>query len=42
MRNSELALQGGPTVMEYARTLSVLTVICLTAFCLAAAIGYLT
>ena len=42
MRNSELQLEHGPTMTEYARTLSVLTVFSLTAFVLAAAVGYLT
>jgi hypothetical protein len=42
MRNSELHLHGGPTMMEYARTLSVLTVFCLAAFALVALAGYLT
>jgi hypothetical protein len=42
MRNSELSLERGPTMTEYARTLSVLTIFCLTAFALAAAVGYLT
>jgi hypothetical protein len=42
MRNSELYLQRGPSMMEYARTLSVLTVFSLTVFALAAAVGYLT
>jgi hypothetical protein len=42
MRNSELRLEHGPTAMEYARTLSVLTVFCLVAFALAAAVGYVT
>jgi hypothetical protein len=42
MRNSELSLHSGPTMTEYARTLSVLTVFCLMAFAVAAAVGYLT
>jgi len=42
MRNSELQLEAGPTVTEYARTLSVLTIFCLTAFVLVAVAGYLT
>jgi len=42
MRNSEFRLERGDTTMEYARTLSVLTVFCLAAFALAAAVGYLT
>jgi hypothetical protein len=42
MRNSELHLEAGPTVTEYARTLSVLTIFCLTAFALVAVAGYLT
>ena len=42
MRNSELQLERGATMTEYARTLSVLTVFCLTAFGLAAVVGYLT
>ena len=41
MRNSEL-LERGPSMTEYARTLSVLTVFSLMAFALAAAVGYLT
>jgi hypothetical protein len=42
MRNSELHLEGGPTMTEYARTLSVLTILCLAAFALVAIAGYLT
>jgi len=42
MRNSELHLEAGPTVTEYARTLSVLTIFCLAAFALVAVAGYLT
>ena len=42
MRNSELHLEHGPRMTEYARTLSVLTVFSLLAFALAAAVGYLT
>jgi len=44
MRNSELHLEGGPTMTEYARTLSVLTIFCLSAFALvtAASTGALT
>jgi hypothetical protein len=42
MRNSELHLQSGPTMTEYARTLSVLTILCLSAFALVAVAGYLT
>jgi hypothetical protein len=37
MRNSELHLESGPTMTEYARTLSVLTIFCLSAFALVAA-----
>ena len=42
MRNSELQLERGATMTEYARTLSVLTVLSLAAFAIAAAVGYLT
>ena len=42
MRNNELQLEGGPTMTEYARTLSVLTIFCLSAFALVAVAGYLT
>jgi len=42
MRNSELQLERGAGLMEYARTLSVLTVFSLAAFALAATVGYLT
>ena len=42
MRNSELHLERGVTVTEYARTLSVLTVFSLAAFALVAVVGYLT
>jgi hypothetical protein len=42
MRNSELHLEHSPTMTDYARTLSVLTVFCLAVFALAAAVGYLT
>jgi Flp pilus assembly pilin Flp len=42
MRNRELQLERGATMTEYARTLSVLTVFCLAAFAVAAAVGYLT
>ena len=42
MRNSELHLEAGPTATEYARTLSVVTIFCLTAFALVAVAGYLT
>ena len=42
MRNSELQLERGATMTEYARTLFVLTVFCLAAFALAAVVGYLT
>jgi hypothetical protein len=42
MRNSELHFEGGPTVTEYARTLSILTFSCLAAFALVAIAGYLT
>jgi hypothetical protein len=42
MRNSELHLSSGPTMIDYARTLSVLTVFCVSAFALVALAGYLT
>jgi hypothetical protein len=42
MRNNELTLDRGPTMAEYARTLSVLTIACLAVFALAAAVGYVT
>ena len=44
MRNNELQLQleRGATMTEYARTLTVLTVLSLAAFALVAAVGYLT
>jgi len=42
MRNSELHLAAGPTMTQYARTLTVLTVLCLSAFALVALAGYLT
>ena len=42
MRNSELHLTSGPTMTDYARTLCVLTVFCLSAFALVALAGYLT
>ena len=41
MRDSELHLER-VTMTEYARTLSVLTVLSLAAFALAAVVGYLT
>jgi hypothetical protein len=42
MRNTELYLESGPTMAEYAKTLSVLTIFCLAAFALVAVAGYLT
>ena len=42
MRNSELQVEAGATMTEYARTLSVLTIFCLAAFALVAVAGYLT
>jgi hypothetical protein len=42
MRNSELQLERGATMTDYARTLSILTVFSLAAFALAVAVGYLT
>jgi hypothetical protein len=42
MRNTELQLERGGTMTEYARTLSVLTALSLAAFALAAVVGYLT
>jgi len=42
MRNSELHLERGATMTDYARTLSILTVFSLAAFALAVAVGYLT
>jgi len=43
MRNSELHhLERGVTMTEYARTLSVITVFCVSAFALVALAGYLT
>jgi len=42
MRNSELHLERGATMTDYARTLSILTVFSLAAFALAVAVRYLT
>ena len=40
--NAQLRLERGPTVTEYVRTLSVITMFCLAVFALAVTAGYLT
>ena len=41
-RHNRLQLEDGPTMTEYATTLSVITFFCVSMVALAAAVGYLT